>query len=76
MQSNTKFGWGGEGGLLVIPMPGRRVPERRSGLHPFEEELMERHSGTFYHKNTPVCKYTSSYISFFMLIRSSENDGS
>jgi hypothetical protein len=56
-------------------MPGRRVPERRSGLHPVEKELMERHSGTFFHKNTLVFKYTSSYKSFFMLIRSSENDG-
>jgi hypothetical protein len=38
---------------LVIPMAGEKVPERRSSLRPFEEELPERRSGAFRHKNTP-----------------------
>jgi hypothetical protein len=40
--------------VLVIPMPGKRVPECRSGLRPFEKELPERRSGALRHKNTPV----------------------
>jgi hypothetical protein len=41
----------GEGGVLVMRMPGKKkVPERRSWLHPSEEELPERRSGAFRHK--------------------------
>jgi hypothetical protein len=32
----------------------KKVPERRSGLRPSEKELLERRSGVFRHKNTPV----------------------
>jgi hypothetical protein len=36
-------------------MAGKKVPERRSGLHPSEKELPERRSGAFSHKkNTPA----------------------
>jgi hypothetical protein len=42
-----------EGEALVILMPEKKVPERRSGLCPSEKELLERHSGGFLHKNTP-----------------------
>jgi hypothetical protein len=31
----------------------KKVPERRSGLHPSEKELPERRSGAVRHKNTP-----------------------
>jgi hypothetical protein len=36
---------------FVISMAGKKkVPERRSGLHPSEKELPERRSGAFRHK--------------------------
>jgi hypothetical protein len=38
-------------------MPGKKVPERHSGLRP-EKELLERCSGEFRHKNIPA--YTFS----------------
>jgi hypothetical protein len=47
----------GEGEVLVISMPGRKVLECHSGLRPSEKELPEWRSGTFHHKNTPVCIY-------------------
>jgi hypothetical protein len=41
--SGPKFGqiWGG-----VILIPGKKVMEHRSGLHPFKKELPEQHSIT------------------------------
>jgi hypothetical protein len=39
-------------------MPGKKVPERHSGLRPSEKELLERCSGEFRHKNIPA--YTFS----------------
>jgi hypothetical protein len=39
---------------LVIPMTGKKVPERCSSLHPSEKELPECCSGMFCHKNTPI----------------------
>jgi hypothetical protein len=39
-QSDPKFGR--RGLVLVIPMPGKNVPERRSGLRPSEKELSVR----------------------------------
>jgi hypothetical protein len=50
--SDPKFGR--RGVVFVIPVPGNKVPERRSGLRPSEKELMKRRSGAFRHKNTPV----------------------
>jgi hypothetical protein len=35
-----------------MPMPGKKVPERCSGLRPSEKELMEWRSGAFCRKNT------------------------
>jgi hypothetical protein len=43
----------GEGEVFVISMTEKKVPERRSGFRPSEKELLEWHSGTFHHKNTP-----------------------
>jgi hypothetical protein len=34
-------------------MPGKKVPERHSGLRPFEEQLPEWHPSAFSHKNAP-----------------------
>jgi hypothetical protein len=34
-------------------MPGKKVLERRSGMHPSEKELPEQCTGMFHHKNTP-----------------------
>jgi hypothetical protein len=39
-------------GILVIPTPGKKVPECRSGLCP-EKELPEWCSSAFRYKNTP-----------------------
>jgi hypothetical protein len=39
-KSDPKFGL--RGMVLVIPFPGKKVPERRSALRPFEKELPER----------------------------------
>jgi hypothetical protein len=55
MHSDTIFGR--RGAVLVIPMPGKKVPERYSGLLPPEKKLQERHSGAFRHKNTPGSTY-------------------
>jgi hypothetical protein len=41
-----------EGEVIVISMPGKKVPEHRSGLRPSEKELPEQHYGSFRHKNT------------------------
>jgi hypothetical protein len=38
---------GKEEGVLVIPMPGNKVPAHHSSLHPSEKELLEQHSGVF-----------------------------
>jgi hypothetical protein len=39
---------------LVVSMPGKKVLEHHSGLHPSEKELLKWHSRTaFCHKNTP-----------------------
>jgi hypothetical protein len=46
--------FGRRGVVLVVPMLGRNVPERRSGLRPSGKELPERRSGAFRHKNTPA----------------------
>jgi hypothetical protein len=35
-------------------MPGRKVPERRSGLRYSENKLQERRSVAYHHKNTPA----------------------
>jgi hypothetical protein len=40
------------GGGLVISMPGKKVPERHSGLGPSEKERPEQCSSMFHHKNT------------------------
>jgi hypothetical protein len=37
----------GEEKVLVISMPGKEVPERRSGLRTSEKELPERRCGAF-----------------------------
>jgi hypothetical protein len=50
-QCDPKFGCR-EG--LVIPMPGKNVPGRRSCLHPSEKEFPELRSAT---KNTPPFTY-------------------
>jgi hypothetical protein len=42
----------GEGEMLVISSPGKKVPEYRSGLRPSEKELPVRRSGASRHKNT------------------------
>jgi hypothetical protein len=34
-------------------MPGKKVPERYSGLCPSDKELQEQRSSVFRHKNTP-----------------------
>jgi hypothetical protein len=49
--SDTKFCRRG-GGVLVIPMPGKKVPERHSSLRPSEVKFLEWRSGTFCHKST------------------------
>jgi hypothetical protein len=36
--SDTKFGQGGE--RVVIPMPGKKVLECRSSMHPSERKLL------------------------------------
>jgi hypothetical protein len=41
-----------EGEVLVLSMPGRKVPECCFGLSPSEKELPEQCSGTFRHKLT------------------------
>jgi hypothetical protein len=51
--SDTKLG--GKGEVLVIPMPEKSVPERRSHLRPSEKELPERRSCAFRHKNSHGC---------------------
>jgi hypothetical protein len=40
-------------GDVVIPRTGKKIPERRSGLRPSEEEPPQRRSGAFHHKTTP-----------------------
>jgi hypothetical protein len=45
------------GVVLVIPVPGKKVPERRLGLRPSEKERPVRSYGAFRHKNSPVLKY-------------------
>jgi hypothetical protein len=50
-KSDPKFGW--RGVVLVIPIPGRKVPERFYGLRPSEKEFPERRSDAFRHKNAP-----------------------
>jgi hypothetical protein len=49
-KSDPKFSR--KGVTLVIPMPGKKVPECCSGLHRLEKELLERRSSAFHHKNT------------------------
>jgi hypothetical protein len=49
MRSDPKFG--------VKSIPGKKVPERRSGLCPSEKELSKRRSGAFRHK-IPLEGYT------------------
>jgi hypothetical protein len=59
--SDTKFGRRG-GGLLVIPMPGKKnVPERRPGVRASKKEFPERSSGAFRHKSTPRPTSTKWY---------------
>jgi hypothetical protein len=48
---------GRRGVVLVIPMSGKKAPERRSGLRPSEKELPERRSGALCHKNTLALIY-------------------
>jgi hypothetical protein len=50
----------GEGEVLVIPIPVKRVPERCCSLRPSEKELPEWRSGTYQHKNT-MCIFVSGY---------------
>jgi hypothetical protein len=57
--SDTKFGRSRE--VLVIPMPGKNVSERRSGLRPCEKELSEQRFGAFRHKNTRL-QHTESSV--------------
>jgi hypothetical protein len=42
-KSDTKSG--GRGVVLVMPMPGKKVLKRCSGLRPSEKQLQERRSG-------------------------------
>jgi hypothetical protein len=52
VHSGTEFG---RMGGLVIPMPEKKVLERRSGLHPSDKELMEQCSGTKIHLFMLIC---------------------
>jgi hypothetical protein len=58
-RSNPKFGWRRE--VLVILMPGKKVPGRRPGLRPSEKELREWRSGAFRHKMPLPIDNTWSY---------------
>jgi hypothetical protein len=46
--------------VLVISMPGKKVPERRSGLRLSEKERPERRSGVIRNKYTPLHKLQST----------------
>jgi hypothetical protein len=47
--SIEKSGWKG---WLVIPQPGKKIPERRPCYRPSERELPKQRSNAFHHKNT------------------------
>jgi hypothetical protein len=53
----------GEGDVLVILMPRKKVLKRRIGLHPSEKELAEWRSSVFCHKNTPGAGIIPVYLS-------------
>jgi hypothetical protein len=48
----------GDGEVLVISMPGKKVSERRFDLRPSEKELPKRRSSAFRHKNTACENHT------------------
>jgi hypothetical protein len=50
--------------VLVILKPGKKVPECYSSLRPSEKELLEWHSNTLHHKNTPA--YLKSMNIFYV----------
>jgi hypothetical protein len=54
-----------KGEVLVIPIPGKRVLEHHSSLHPSEKELLEWHSGTFHHKNSPTHWHCECMLQIF-----------
>jgi hypothetical protein len=54
VQSNQTFSQRGGG---VIFMPGKKVPERHSGLCPSENELSEQRSGTKIPMHAHIIKY-------------------
>jgi hypothetical protein len=62
MQSDPKFGQNGV--VLIIPMPGKKVPECRSSLRTSGKELLEWCSCTFSHKNSPDNKCYSKILSY------------
>jgi hypothetical protein len=51
--TNNDPKFGRRGVVLVIPMPGKKVPEHCSSVCPSEKELLEWRSGTFHHISTP-----------------------
>jgi hypothetical protein len=46
--------------VLLILMPGKKVPEHCSGLHPSEKQPLKSHSAPLCHKNSPG--YNSAVI--------------
>jgi hypothetical protein len=60
MHSDTKFGW--RGGMSVILMPGKKVPEHHSSLRLCEKELLEWCSNAFCHKNNPAYSHMCIYF--------------
>jgi hypothetical protein len=58
--------------VLVILMPGKKVPECRSSLRPSEKELPKWRSGMCHHKNTPVFIVHISIFCFASILQHSE----